>query len=353
MNRIIFLVLILFSNFAVAESIRTILPDEEAQKLIENYNWELQQRSRFKLFDDGFLRPKIPVLRPYAEYEYGKYIIFSSDNVVSDASRVKNTILENLPKGVQVLIFDYGYGDSAQYKKYVNSGVAKVKNVGSYNGFWARDGVPVPVYVGAEDKEVPALVDAKYGHGFEADTVFAQLFGVNLVKHEYYFEGGNFLADRKGRCFMVNARHATQMPDSIYTQFYGCKELHRLPFIAGIGHVDERVKIVSDQFVITDVSEYVGLFKELGFEVVLLPRGQMEFETYVNSLMVNGVIYLPVFQNAKDQEVIAAYEKLGFKVFPIEVDELPNRGMGSIHCITMLYPEMPKNPVNEMMLAHE
>jgi agmatine/peptidylarginine deiminase len=132
------------------------------------------------------------------------------------------------------------------------------------------------------------------------------------------------------------------IPDGVFKKYYGCASLVRLPFVHGIGHVDERIKFLSKRLALTDVPEYEDILRVRGYEVRLLPRGEEQYETYVNSLLINGTVFLPIFEFEKDKEAIEIYKKYGFKVVPIVVDELPNVGMGAIHCMTMTYPEMPK-----------
>jgi len=63
-------------------------------------------------------------------------------------------------------------------------------------------------------------------------------------------------------------------------------------------------------------------------------------ETYANSLLINGTLFLPIFEQPNDKEAIRIYENLGLKVIPIETKKLSNQGSGSIHCITMTYPQL-------------
>ncbi|MEM7645781.1 MAG: agmatine deiminase family protein, partial [Pseudomonadota bacterium] len=210
-------------------------------------------------------------------------------------------------------------------------------------GFWARDGVPVPVI-----RETPlgdelfTVVDAPYYHKFEADQEFADLFGAELTKHDYYYEGGNFVANSRGDCLVVNKSATAQIPDSIFEDHYGCKDLTRLAYVKGIGHADESVKYVDDDTVLTDEPSYIPQLKAKGYKVHLLPRAKKKYETYVNSLYVNGVLYVPVFGQATDAEALKVYREAGFdKIIDLNSEFLSNHGAGSIHCITMTYPPVP------------
>lgn len=288
--------------------------------------------------------PDQQVARPFADFEAVKYLIFSGYNGFSEARRVKSEILKNLPEGVQVIVYDSqgapeaGKKDLSFYSQFIELiRLTRVYLEAYGTGFWSRDTIPVPVYL---DSGKVAGVDAKYYRYFEPDQEFAKQTGISLIKHDYYHEGGNFLADTQGRCFIVNNPRSEKIPDALFQSHYGCVSVHRFPHVQGIGHIDERVKIINDQVAMTDTPSYTELLQSLGYQVILLPKGNEYYETYVNSILINGTVFLPVFKQSQDQDAISAYSNLGFDVKPIFVDELPNSGHGSLHCITMTYPEI-------------
>ena len=131
------------------------------------------------------------------------------------------------------------------------------------------------------------------------------------------------------------------MPDSVFRNHYGCEKLVRLPFIKGIGHADESVKFIDDKTVMTDAPTYKTILEEEGYDVVMLPRPYREYETYVNSLLVNGTIYVPIFGTDRDEEALEIYRQQGFQnVIGLNTYNLSNDGLGSLHCITMTYPKV-------------
>ena len=140
------------------------------------------------------------------------------------------------------------------------------------------------------------------------------------------------------------------MPDGLFKDHYGCQELTRLPFLKGIGHADESVKFVSDFEVLTDEPRYVETLEAKGYKVTLLPRPNRKFETYVNSLIINGVVYVPIFDQSQDEEALEVYRQAGFeKVIGINSERLSNDGKGSIHCITMTYPPVEMKQLLDMV----
>jgi agmatine/peptidylarginine deiminase len=71
----------------------------------------------------------------------------------------------------------------------------------------------------------------------------------------------------------------------------------------------------------------------------MLPRAKRDYETYVNSLIINGTVWVPIYQQKTDAEALKVYKDLGFKVIAADSSLLSNEGAGSIHCITMTYPK--------------
>jgi hypothetical protein len=296
---------------------------------------------------------------PYAEYNKAGYLIFSSGTSFA-SGQIKKGLAENLPAGVKLVV--YTQNKSAEnvqrirdrYRGLIDQDRLVVVYMSSNgNGFWARDAVPVPVY--RDDKldttmdPLFTVVDAVYYHHFEPDEEFQNLFLSELTSHEYYFEGGNFIANSQNECLVVNKTATRRIPDSVFLDHYGCKVLTRLPHVKGIGHADESVKFVDDQTVLTDEPSYIPALEEKGYRVVQLPRPNNEYETYVNSLIINGKVFVPIFKQDKDEEVLQIYRDLGFEAYGFDSRTLSNRGLGSIHCITMTYPEVPMSDLVESM----
>lgn len=286
-----------------------------------------------------------PDVTPYAEYNEAGYLILSAD-FNFNSSHVKTEVIRNLPETVTAVVFTGrdSPSEKSRLKERFKDVIPEERLKIIYlplggNGFWARDGIPVPTI--KNDSQNLRVVDARYYHRFEADQMVADLFKSDLVKHDYYFEGGNFVANHLGDCLIVNKTATQKIPDSIFTEKYGCKTLLRLPHIKGIGHADESVKFINDRLVLTDAPEYVPLLEERGFQVMVLPRPRNHYETYVNSLTIGNTVFVPVFDQSTDQKAIEIYQSLGLRVVDLNTETLSNRGQGSIHCITMTYPPGP------------
>jgi agmatine/peptidylarginine deiminase len=285
----------------------------------------------------------LKVLRPFAEYELAKYFLMSTLTVNDSNYESKKEILRTLPENVIAVVYTTSSSNlgamKAKWADILPANRLKFMVLDSRaESFWTRDGLPVPVYV-QDEKGGPAqgLVDARYYKSFESDAQVAKAFMSKYLKHDYYFEGGNFQADTKGNCFIVNNSRAALIPDEAFKLFYGCKTLTRFIQTAGIGHVDERIRIIDDSTILTDDETYAPILEKMGYRVIALPR-LTNYRSYANALLVNGTLYMPAYGRETDALATDAYRKLGFKVIALDSEEISTRNQGSFHCITMTYP---------------
>jgi agmatine/peptidylarginine deiminase len=299
-----------------------------------------------------------PVYRPYADYEPAGYLIMNAKfNFRSvDAKMAAARTLG--PGGVLVLLFaNYEISRKDELIEAYSAVVPKerIKAVAVYDAndaFWARDAMPVPV-LHRETGEF-AVVDAKYYNNFDSDDKIAGLFGAKVLKHNYYFEGGNFMANHRGDCLMVNKDPHSSITDADFAAYYGCSRLIRLPHLYGIGHVDEHARFVDADTVLTDLEEYRTTLEAAGFKVKMLPRvPNSTYSSHVNSLLIEGKVALPAYGKGTDEQARAVYESLGLTVFPADSNHLSEAGEGSIHCITMTYPRVPFKEVLKSLKARE
>lgn len=302
-----------------------------------------------------------------AFYEWDKtgYIAMSDDDFSGIARDMKKIIAQNLPSDVTLIVYTQSTNKNYQqqlfntYSNYIPKErlrIIQVPRSGS-NDFWSRDNTPVPVW----DSNKMSLVDAQYYYNFEPDAFFGNLFGSNIDQHRYFYEGGNFTTNSLGDCLVVNRKASypggvsdtAAIPDDIFRIKYGCKTLIRFRHLKGIGHSDEVVKFMTDKIVLTDTREYVATLQAAGFTVVMLPEPDLDYETYVNSLIVNDTLYIPIFGERGDQAALDTYKNLnlGYKIVPINSRRLSTQGQGSIHCITMNYPPVPLSQITSLLKA--
>jgi len=286
---------------------------------------------------------------PWAEYQKAGYLLVSGDSELL-AGAAKHAMAKNLPPDMTMVIFTGT--NSASYQKALFQEYAqdidpsRLKVIYLANGvdsFWARDEIGVPTWtLDANGNKKFGIVDARYYHDFENDAAIAQFFEADLIPlGSYFHEGGNFLANEDGECIVVNNKRAQVIPDVVFQMKYGCQKMLRLPFIKGIGHVDESVKFIDRKTVITDDPTYQVLLQEAGYTVVMMPRAKNKFETYINSVIINGTAFVPIFNEPTDAEAEQVYQSFGLKVIPLDSTQLSNQGEGSLHCITMVYPPGP------------
>jgi agmatine/peptidylarginine deiminase len=352
MKSFIFVLIGLLSLNSFAQQLALHGPSEAQIEAMALHNQEL---AKTQPLVSGFRSNVLP----FAEYKKTGYVVFNDDDFSGMATNIKHQIAANLPADVTLIVYTQSSDKSFQqsllnlYAKDLSPSRIKILQVNQSgaNDFWSRDNLPIPVLDGGNF----AMVDAKYYYNFEADKYFANLFGVNLDAHKYFYEGGNFMANSRGDCLVVNRKRnypggtsdTAAIPDDIFKTKYGCKTLTRFQHLKGIGHADEVVKFMSDDIVFTDTPEYKTILEQKGFTVYLLPEADLDYETYINSLIVNDTVFVPTFGEANDKKVMDTYKSLGFKVVGINTRSLATGGQGGIHCITMNYPEAPfKSVVN-------
>ncbi len=327
------------------------------------HGYTSEQKQLMTLHNDALLKSapttlmhRVAKYRPYADYEKTGYLIMSADFDFS-SRQAKLELAKNLPSDAFLIIFASNASERGKeyiYKSYSEvlskERIKVIELINTRNGFWARDGIPVPVMDAANNLTV---IDAKYYHYFEPDAEISKLLKTGLESHEYYFEGGNFQANHKGACIIVNCDYHSKIPDSIFNELYGCKDIIRLPHLSGIGHIDEHARFINENTLVTDLPQYKEILEKKGFTIHMLPRPAKKYETYVNSLIMNDRVIVPVFDEATDAQALGVYEKLGLKASGADSKRLSNAGRGSVHCITMTYPKIPMPDLLKILGAKE
>lgn len=360
MNKIVLILVCLFGSPSFAQELLTQGPSEAQIEDMALHNKAMSEVQAFAL---GPVFPQETNIRPFFEGEKTAYLVMSDDDYYGYAEEMKQKIAENLPVETKLIVYttssnsNYHTRLKKYYSKYIDSERLIILEIPSRarSHFWSRDNTPMPVWKNGR----AALVDALYYYNFEPDAILSEYFGMELSSHKFFYEGGNFMANSLGDCIVVNRKRSypggvsdtAAIPNSIFENLYGCQNLIRLPHLKGIGHSDEVVKFMTDNIVITDTEDYVERLEAEGFEVYLMPEPDRNYETYINALLVNKVLYVPVFGERNDQKALDIYEglNLGLKIVPINSRTLSTRGQGSIHCITMNYPDMPEEEIEEVL----
>lgn len=319
------------------------------------------QMAKIELMSGSLFRRS--TVKPFFEYDKTGYLVFSDDDYMGIARDMKKVIAQNLPSDVTLIIYTQNSNKNYQqqlfntYAAYIPRERLKVLQVpaSGANDFWSRDNTPVPVL----DANTLSLVDARYYYNFEPDNAFASWWGSRVDKHNYFYEGGNFIVNGLGDCIVVNRRQSypggvsdtAAIPDDVFRIKYGCKTLTRLQHLKGIGHSDEVVKFMNDTTIVTDTHQYEPILRAKGFNVVMLPEPDLDYETYINALQVNDVLFVPIFGERGDQTAINAYKSINpaLKIVPINTRRLATQGQGGIHCITMNYPPAPLQQIEQLL----
>ncbi len=343
-------IVLLFTHNLYAQEILPQSPDEQTLKMISEHN---QRMATMEPLTANSQRSS--QVLPFAEYEKTGYLFFNDDDFRGYAAEIKRTIAQNLPQDVTLIVYSTSTNQNylnrlkTKYLDYIEESrliILQIPHSGS-NSFWTRDNLPLPVWTDGEF----TLVDAKYYYNFEPDAFLTNLFSSLSSSHNYFFEGGNFMANSRGECIVINRRRSypggvsdtAAIPDSIFKNHYGCQKLIRFQHLKGIGHADEVIKFINDDVVVTDTPEYVADLEAAGYEVHMMPEGELRFETYINSLQVNDVLFVPSFNESGDQNAVDLYKRLNpnLKIITIPTRNLATGGQGGIHCITMGYPPVP------------
>ncbi len=151
-------------------------------------------------------------IRPYAEYKDQGYLIFN-DEFTFNSQEAKRGFLRHLPDSITPVVFtqnqspEYIESIKERFSSYMIKNQDKLKIMylkGNQTSFWTRDHIPVPMFYHDQGKDHFMVVDAKYYYDFEPDAQVANHFNALMWSHEYYFEGGNFVANDLGDCLVVD-----------------------------------------------------------------------------------------------------------------------------------------------------
>lgn len=299
----------------------------------------LKIKSDASQFTERLYSNETPNWRPSEDYANFKYVLLSSESGFAEASQLRYTIAKNLPEGVKlVLLVPTSSAEQikTEYSKYISPDrIVLAKDTNIDGGFWARDAFPYPV---VNEQGQLSLVGAKYFRTFSSSQALATSLNLNMSKNNFTFVGGNLLADENGVCFTVDSERKFTTTENDLKNIYGCKQVHYLRHISGIGDVDEVMKPIGNNTIITNTQEYVNDFKAWGYKVVMLPAVPNSYRTYVNSLMVGKTVFMPTYGIAKDAEAQKVYQSLGYTVHSIGSNTLSDQLRGSVHCQAMAYP---------------
>ena len=279
--------------------------------------------------------------RPFSEIEETGYVAISGESEW-ELDDLRLAIVKNIPAPTVLVVYVNNTALASrlrsQYAKYLGPDRLKFLLVprGS-DEIWGRDALPFPVYLTPNSF---GLVDSIYPQNFEPDAAFSRSLSLPMRKTNLVFRGGNLLLDLDGNCFAENVNEVAELQDAttFLKTYFGCRSVTLLPFNGGIGDLDERLKFLTGKDVLSDDASYAKILEAKGYRVHPIPSTGARMETYMNTLYVNGTIFVPQMGIKADGDALDAYRALGMKPVGVITKRLADEGNGNIHCLTMNYP---------------
>jgi Porphyromonas-type peptidyl-arginine deiminase len=319
---------IISSSFALSRHEAT---DFERQRAFEK-NIQLEKHKI------NFFTQSENILRPAADVTHYKYLLINSESLYN---LDKSVFAKNLPEDMTLVVLAPTSSINSVKQYFLNflppERLIVVGHYSARDGFWARDAFPFPVI---QKDLATGLVGHQYYRDFEGREAISSSVNFQMTPYDFVFVGGNLMANEFGDCYTIKGPRSFGTSLSTIQKAYGCKTISGLPHLAGIGDVDEVLKVLPNKKALTNQKEIAQILQEQGYEVQMLPqlRG---YRTYANSLIVNGVVFMPSYKDSvNDTAAQKAYESYGYKVIPVDSRNISDNGHGSIHCITMAYPNI-------------
>jgi len=271
--------------------------------------------------------------------------------------------------------------DSTYVKNNLTNGGVPLQNIkyiiGDYNSVWIRDYGPQSVYLQGTNEL--AIVDWVYNRPRPADdqvpVLVANKLGVPIYQmtvnpNKLVATGGNLMMDGHGRAFSSkliveeNSNLTEAQINTIVNNYMGIGsyiKLNTLPY-DGIHHIDMHMKLLDEetllvgqypagvadgpqieanlQYILDNFQTPYGRpYKVVRIPMPSSPSGNYppnsNYYTYTNSVILNGLVLVPVYGFAQDEEALEVYRNAmpGYKVIGLDMyDVIP--ASGAIHCIT-------------------
>lgn len=240
---------------------------------------------------------------------------------------------------------------------------------------WVRDCGPTAVYQKKTGKMClianPYLPNGEPYHkrDQEIPVEIGRYYGNPVYRLPFVIEGGNIISDGKGTSIMFdsvlkrNPDMTVETIKSILKSYFGINRLIMLECLTGeiTGHVDMVVRFINTDTVMVAKSEpgykwhkdFETIASKLSKEhssndkmytVIRVPiadndNDSVNFWSYINSLIVNDVVIVPIFGVPQDSIALDIYRKAmpNYKIISIKMS---NYQVGSVHCQTKEIPFM-------------
>ncbi|GJQ61551.1 MAG: hypothetical protein SCALA702_06040 [Melioribacteraceae bacterium] len=335
----------------------------------------MMESYQFPAVETGYTTPPDFSPRTMAEWEKLDGIMITWTSFTNILSQIVDYAQE---EGMVYIVCS----DSNSVKNYLNSQSIPLYNIEyleeSYNSIWCRDYGPWTIY--KDYTEQLSYVDWVYNRPRPSDDLIPEkladylgldYYSTSVSPYRLVNTGGNFMTDGHGTGFasklVLNENSAlseTQI-DNIVDEFMGIEKyikMNTLPY-DGIHHIDMHMKLLDEETLLVGQYppgvadgpqieanlEYVlSNFKtcfDRDFKVVRIPmppdaQGRYpnqggDYRTYTNSLIVNGTVIIPTYEEQYDTTAFRIYREAmpGYKIVGINSNSIiPS--LGTIHCIT-------------------
>ncbi len=233
------------------------------------------------------------------------------------------------------------------------------------NSIWVRD--YGPWFMRKQDNS-EGIIDFIYNRPRPLDDTIpwriGQAWGMSVYGSPLEHAGGNFMVDGLGTGFAStliyeeNPQFSATEIDSLMLAYSGLDQFIVLPRIniEYTGHIDLWTKTLNDTLVmvgeyapghpnytlLNDNADSISNCKNREGFPYRVARIPMPWSTsnappsYLNSLMVNNKVLVPIYNLAEDSTALSIYEQLlpDYEVIGIDCSPMSGSG-GAIHCITM------------------
>lgn len=286
--------------------------------------------------------------------------------------------------------------NTAKVRRTLEEGGANMENITLFqcdtNDTWARD----HAFITLLGDNVPHYVDFCFngwGRKFEAsldNAINGKLYDAGIVKGEYedcnslVLEGGSIESDGKGTllttsmCLLAPHRNQPMEKDDIEKALKNMLHVQRVLWLDHgnligddtDGHVDTIARLAPNDTIVymqctdssdaqyDDLSAMEKQISELRtadgkpYRMLALPSpapihdedGERLPATYANFLVVNGAVLYPTYAQPENDRIAAKVLKEAFPTH--EIVGIDCRALikqhGSLHCVTMQYPEWKK-----------
>lgn len=262
--------------------------------------------------------------------------------------------------------------DTTNIKNYLVSNGVPLESVRCYiypyDAIWIRD--YGPWFIRKQDN-TEGIVDFQYNRPRPLDDNIPWRigadWGIPVYGSPLEHAGGNFMVDGLGTGFAStliyeeNPLYSPQQIDSLMLAYNGLEQFIVLPRIniEYTGHIDLWTKILNDTLIM--VGEYApghpnhNLLDQnadslsrcknregYNYRIVRMPMPYSLSDappTYLNSLIVNNKVLVPIWGLAEDDTALFIYQQVfpGYEIIGINCSVMSGSG-GAIHCITMQVP---------------